>query len=103
MKNSFDLTSIASDGGNKFVFKVAFCALLIALPLWLWQRTGFTHGLLCGVLAGTIDLSIMFLGIKKSLPYVDAPKQGLKIMKRFRWCRVAVAAAFVITLSLIHI
>ena len=98
MKNSFDLTSIASDGGNKFVFKVAFCALLIALPLWLWQRTGFTHGLLCGVLAGTIDLSIMFLGIKKSLPYVDAPKQGLKIMKRFRWCRVAVAAAFVITM-----
>lgn len=98
MKNSFDLTSIAKDGGNKFVFRIALGALVIALPLWLWQRTGFTYGILCGVLAGTIDLSILFLGIKKSLPYVDAPKQGLKIMKRFRWCRVAAAAAFVITM-----
>ena len=56
------------------------------------------HGVLCGVLAGTIDLSILFLGIKKSLPYVEMPKQGLKIMKRFRWARLAAAAAFIITM-----
>lgn len=98
MKNNFDLTSIAKNGGSAFVAKIAFCALALALPLWLWQKTAFFHGVLCGVLAGVIDLSILFLGIKKSLPYVEVPKQGLKIMKRFRWCRVAAAAVFVITM-----
>ncbi len=98
MKSNFDLTSIAKNGGNAFVARIAFCALAVALPLWLWQRSALAHGVLCGVLAGTIDLSILFLGIKKSLPYVDAPKQGLKIMKRFRWGRVAAAAAFVIAM-----
>lgn len=98
MKSNFDLTSIAKNGGNTFVARIAFCALAVALPLWLWQRSALAHGVLCGVLAGTIDLSILFLGIKKSLPYVDAPKQGLKIMKRFRWGRVAAAAAFVIAM-----
>ena len=48
--------------------------------------------------AGRYDRSILFLGIKKSLPYVEVPKQGLKIMKRFRWARLAAAAAFIITM-----
>lgn len=98
MKSNFDLTSIAKSGGSKFVSRIAFCALVIALPLWLGLRTSFAHGVLCGVLAGIIDLSILFLGIKKALPYVEAPKQGLKIMKRFRWARVAAAAVFIIAM-----
>lgn len=98
MKNSFDLTFIAKSGGGTFVAKIAFCALLIALPLWVWQRTAFFHGLLCGVLAGVVDLSILFLGIKKALPYVEMPKEGLKVMKRFRWWRVAAAAVFIIAM-----
>lgn len=98
MKSNFDLTPIARNGANAFVARICMCALLIAVLLWLWQRSAFAHGVLCGVLAGTIDLSILFLGIKKSLPYVEVPKQGLKIMKRFRWARLAAAAAFIITM-----
>ena len=98
MKSKFDLTPIARDGANAFVARICMCALVIALPLWLLQRSAFAHGVLCGVLAGAIDLSILFLGIKKSLPYVEEPKRGLKIMKRFRWCRLAAAATFVITM-----
>lgn len=98
MKSNFDLTPIARNGANAFVACICMCALLVAVPLWLWQHSAFAHGVLCGVLAGTIDLSIMFLGIKKSLPYVEVPKQGLKIMKRFRWARLAAAAAFIITM-----
>lgn len=96
MKSNFDLTSIAQKGGTAFVGRIACCALLVAVPLWLWQKNAFAQGVLCGVLAGAIDLSILFIGIKKALPYVEAPKQGLKIMKRFRWCRVAAAAVFII-------
>lgn len=98
MKSNFDLTPIARNGANAFVARICMCALLVAVPLWLWQRSAFADGVLCGVLAGTIDLSILFLGIKKSLPYVEVPKQGLKIMKRFRWARLAAAAAFIITM-----
>lgn len=98
MKSNFDLTSIAKDGGNAFVARIAGGAMLVAVGLWLLLRNAFAYGVVCGVLAGTIDLSILFLGIKKSLPYVDAPKQGLKVMKRFRWARVAAAAAFVIAM-----
>ena len=101
MKSNFDLTPIARNGANAFVARICMCALLVAVPLWLWQRSAFAHGVLCGVLAGTIDLSILFLGIKKSLPYVEVPKQGLKIMKRFRWARLAAAAAFIITMPII--
>ena len=87
MKSNFDLTPIARNGANAFVARICMCALLVAVPLWLWQRSAFAHGVLCGVLAGTIDL-----------PYVEVPKQGLKIMKRFRWARLAAAAAFIITM-----
>lgn len=32
------------------------------------------------------------------MPYVEYPEQGLKVMKRFRWLRVASAACFIIVM-----
>ena len=52
MKSNFDLTPIARNGANAFVARICMCALLVAVPLWLWQRSAFAHGVLCGVLAG---------------------------------------------------
>ena len=54
--------------------------------------------MLCGVAAATVDLIILFTGIKRSMPYVEYPEQGLKVMKRFRWLRVASAACFIIVM-----
>lgn len=98
MKKSFDLTAIAEKGSTAFVARIAGSGILLSVALWLLLKNAFAYGILCGVLAGAIDLSILFLGIKKALPYVEEPKQGLKVMKRFRWCRVAAAAAFIITM-----
>lgn len=98
MKSNFDLTAIAREGSTRFINRIGFCALVLTVPLWLWTRSAFAHGLVCGVLAGVIDLAILFAGIKRALPYIEAPKQGLKVMKRARWCRVAAAAVFVIVM-----
>ncbi len=96
MSNNFDLTPIVKSGSVKFITKILGCALFFVALMKILGYDKFVTGLLIGVLAATVDLAILFRGMKKSLPYVDNPQQGIKIMKRFRWIRVFTAACFII-------
>lgn len=96
MNTNFDLTPVIKSGSVKFLTKIVISALFFVALITFLGYDNFAAGLLCGVAAATIDLIILFIGMKRSLPYVEAPKVGLKIMKRFRLLRILSAAAFII-------
>lgn len=98
MSKRFDLTPVVRSGSCKFITKITLPALFCVVIVKVLGYDIFATGLLGGVIAAGIDLIILFIGIKRSLPYKEDPKYALKIMKRFRWARVAVAAAFIITM-----
>lgn len=96
MKTNFDLTPVVRSGSCKFITKITLSALFFVVLVKFLGYYYLAEGLFCGVVAATVDLVILFIGMKRSLPYVDFPKHALKIMKRFRWLRVASAACFII-------
>lgn len=96
MNTNFDLTPVIKSGSVKFLTKITASALFFVALITFLGYDKFAEGLFCGVAAAIIDLIILFTGMKRSLPYVNEPKTGLKIMKRFRWLRVFSAAAFII-------
>lgn len=97
MKSNFDLTPVIRTGSGRLIARVAASALACTMLGFLFGYSG-AFSMLCGVAAATVDLIILFTGIKRSLPYVEFPEQGLKVMKRFRWLRVASAASFIIVM-----
>lgn len=96
MKSNFDLTPVVRSGSCKFITKVTIPAIIFVALVKIIGYDIWATGLLCGTIAAVTDLIILFIGMKRSLPYVDMPKHALKIMKRFRWIRVASAAVFII-------
>lgn len=96
MNRNFDLTPVVRSGSCKFITKITIPALFCVVIVKVLGYDIFATGLLGGVVAAGLDLVILFVGIKKSLPHKEAPKYALKIMKRFRWVRVSVAAVFII-------
>ena len=98
MKNNFDLTPVVRAGSGRLIAKIFFSALGCAAIAYALGYAEFAFSMFCGVAAATVDLIILFTGIKRSMPYVEYPKQGLKVMKRFRWLRVGSAACFIIVM-----
>ena len=47
---------------------------------------------------GALDAMLMLLGVRRALPYVETPKKGIKVMRRYGTYRLIAIASIVILL-----
>lgn len=95
MKNSFDMTAVVRNDSGKLILRTGLCVFALALIVKLVGHDELAVGLFRGMVIGCLDMVIMYTGIKKSLPYVNDPERGVKLMKRYRYYRLASAGSIV--------
>ncbi len=97
----FDLTPLITKGSGKLLLHLALWAVAVLVVVAAAGYREFAVALFRGVVLGLLDTMIMFLGMKKALPYVQEPQKGLAVMRRFRWYRLlAVSVAIILMLKL---
>lgn len=92
----FDMTPLIARGSYKIISRLAVWAVPVVLLALVLGYREFGISLFRGVVVGLLDTLIMFVGIKKALPYVKEPEKGLAIMKRYRWYRIFSASTLVV-------
>ncbi len=93
-----DLTSLIKSGNKKFLILPVIGSAVITLLLLVLGQKLWALGLLRGFVLGIVDAVIMITGIRKSLPYVNEPEKGLRVMKRYRWYRLIAVSSIILLL-----
>lgn len=93
MKNKFDLTPYIKQHAGTLIFRTAACVFALALLARLLGYNEEALGLFRGMVIGALDMAIMFTGVKKAMPYVHDPERGVKLLKRYRYYRLASAGS----------
>ncbi len=92
------MTSLIRSGNKKFLILPVCASVVITLVVLLLGHKVWALGLMRGFVLGIVDAVIMITGIRKSLPYVNEPEKGLRVMKRYRWYRLMAVSTIIILL-----
>ena len=96
---NFDLTPLVKSGGDKVIYRLFVWS--VPLVLLLFGNHDFAVSFFRGVVIGLLDTVVMFHGMKQALPYVDTPRKGVKVMRRYRYYRLGIAGSiFVLMLRM---
>lgn len=95
---SFDLAPLIQGGYKKFVIGPALGALALVALAYFLGYPDFALSLFRGVVIGSLDTVIMMTGVRKAMPYVDDPRKGLGIMRRYRMYRLLSASSLIVLL-----
>ena len=94
----FDFTPVVKTQGPQIVGRMLLVGVGLAAVCFLLVSRPFGMSVLQGVVLGIMDTLIMFRGIRKALPYVQEPKKGLSVMKRYRWYRLIAVSSIIVLL-----
>lgn len=94
---NFDFTPVVQKQGPQIVKRLFMMGVPLVIIAFICNRV-FGMALLQGVILGIMDTLIMFRGINKALPYVENPKKGLAIMRRYRWYRLIAVSSIIVML-----
>lgn len=93
MGKNFDLTPYIKQHAGILIFRTAACVFMFVLVARLLGYNEEAVGLFRGMVIGALDMLIMFTGVKKAMPYVHNPERGVKLLKRYRYYRLASAGS----------
>lgn len=94
----FDLTPLVTRSYRQFLLLPFLVGCLFATVAGAFYSRETGLGLFRGVVLGALDAMIMLLGVRKALPYVETPKMGIKVMRRYGTYRLIAIASIVILL-----
>ena len=98
---NFDLTPLVKSGGYKVIYRLFVWSVPLVLLLFTFGNHDFAVSFFRGVVIGLLDTVVMFHGMKQALPYVDTPRKGVKVMRRYRYYRLGIAGSiFVLMLRM---
>jgi hypothetical protein len=94
----FDLTPLVTRSYKEFLLLPFLVGCLLAAAAGAFYSREIGLGLFRGGVLGILDAMIMLLGVRKALPYVETPKKGIKVMRRYGTYRLLAIASIVVLL-----
>ncbi|MER2139208.1 MAG: hypothetical protein ABS965_03675 [Succiniclasticum sp.] len=94
----FDLTPLVTGSYRKFLLFPFLAGFMLALIAGIFLDREIGLGLFRGAVLGILDGMLLLLGVRKALPYVETPKQGVRVMRRYGTYRLLAIASIIILL-----
>lgn len=96
----FDLTPLMQRGYREVLQPLALAGLAVSICAYFLAGREASFALFRGSVLGLMDTFILMKGVQRAMPYVDEPRKGLAVMRRYRWYRlIAVSSILVLLLK----